>query len=304
MTFAAFETADGSPVELVSFKNGQNETLVSNTIAPVSIGARTFAPLAYTRTSFSQSKDSDDNNITMTVPQGFPVVNFYGGVLTSNITTVTIERFHQDDPDEQLQVAWKGQIVSIDRVGNDARLLLQPLTRGAEVTPPNTFSALCNAFLFESPGCNLLRNDWRHIATLASVSADGLELVFNGLGVQAATLDTAQGGPGTLTQAELDRYWQGGYIQTGAGELRSIIEGDVNSDPDRVRIDLPFRDFNVGDGASVYAGCNLTLDICNRKFNNAINFQGYPYIPEIDPANTELPPGDRQSSSKFAGPQT
>lgn len=302
MAFADFETADGSPVELVTFRNGPNEDNVSNTIRPVTIGARTFLPLSYERTSFSQSKDSDDNNITMTVPQAFPVVNFYGGVLTSFITTVTIERYHDDDPAQQLQVAWKGQIVSIDRAGDKAKLLLQPITRGAEVTPPDTFSALCNSFLYQSPGCGLVRDQWRHIATLDSVSGDGLELVFGGLRAQAAALDAAQGGPtGPLTSAELDRYWQGGYIATGGGEVRSIVEGDVASDPDRVRVDLPFRSFVVGEGASVYAGCDLLLATCDKKFNNTLRFQGYPYIPEIDPANTELPPGDRKSDSKFAG---
>jgi hypothetical protein len=305
MTFEAFETTDGSPVELVTFRNGANEANISNLVAPVTIGAKVFSPLAYTRTSFSQSKDSDDNNITMEVPQTFSVVDFYGGVLTSFITTVTIERYHLDDPAEELQVAWKGQVVSIDRAGDKARLLLQPLTQGAEVTPPDTFSALCNSFLFQSPGCNLIRDQWRFVATLTSVSVDGLELVFNGLRAQAASLDAAQGGPtGPLTSAELDIYWQGGYIATGGGETRSIVEGNVTSDPDRVRVDLPFRDFNVGEGASVYAGCDLTIATCHKKFDNAIQFQGYPYIPEIDPANTELPPGDRKSGSKFAGPQT
>ena len=305
MPFADYETADGSPIELITFRNGPNEQNVSNTVAPVQVGAITFLPLAYTRTSYSQSKDTDDNNITLTVPQSFPVVGYYGGVLTSNITTVTIERYHLDDVTQQLQVAWKGQIVSIDRAGDDAKLLLQPLTSGAEVTPPDTFSSLCNVFLFQSPGCTLTRDSWRLVATLASVSVDGLELVFNGLRAQAAALDAAQGGPtGPLTSGELDTYWQGGYIATGGGETRSIVEGNMASDPDRVRVDLPFRDFNVGQGASVYAGCDLLLATCHKKFANALNFQGYPYIPEVDPANTELPPGQRKSVNKFAGPQT
>ncbi len=303
MAFADFETADGSPVELLTFRNGAVQETRSNTIAPVQIGATVYTPLAYERSSFSQSKDTDDNNIVLTVPQGFPIVNLYGsGPLTSFITLVTIERFHLDDPAEELQVAWKGQVVSVDRSGDEVQCLLQPITRGAEITPPDTYSALCNSFLFQSPGCGLVRDQWRFIATLSSVSADGLELVFTGLRAQAAALDAAQGGPtGPLTSGELDLYWQGGYIATGGGESRSIVEGNVAGDPDRVRVDLPFRDFNVSDGASVYAGCSLSLAICHKKFNNAINFQGYPYIPEIDPANTELPPGSRTSSSGFAG---
>ncbi len=303
MAFVDFETTDGSPIELITFRNGAIEENRSNTIAPVQIGAKTFNPLAYERSSPSQSKDTDDNNIILKVPQGFPIINLYGsGPLTSFVTLVTIERFHNDDPAQELQVFWKGQVVSVDRAGDEVQILLQPITRGAEITPPDTYSALCNSFLFQSPGCGLPRDQWRFVATLTSQSADGLELVFSGLRAQASILDAAQGGPtGPLTSDELDRYWQGGYIATGGGESRSIVEGNVSSDPDRVRIDLPFRDFNVGDGASVYAGCPLTLAICHKKFNNAINFQGYPYIPEIDPANTELPPGTRTSSSAFAG---
>ena len=304
MAFVDYETTDGSPVELLTFSNGLQTFFRSNTVAPIQILGRLFLPLAYKRTQYSQSKDSDDNNITMRVPREFEVVGLYGGVLTSNVTLVTIERFHLDDPAQQLQVAWKGQIVSVDRQEDEAKLLLQPITSGAEATPADTFSGLCNSFLFDG-GCRLARDDWRFIATLTSVSADGLELVFNGLRTQAASLDAGQGGPtGPLTSGELDVYWQGGYVQTGAGELRGIVEGDVNSDPDRVRIDLPFRDFAVGQGANVYAGCDLTIATCHKKFDNAINHQGFPYIPEIDPANTELPIGTRTSESKFAGPQS
>lgn len=303
MAFADYETADGSPIELLTFSNGLQTFKRSNTVAAIQVVGSTFLPLAYKRTAFGQSKDADDNNITMRVPREFEVVGLYGGILTSNVTTVTIERFHNDDPAQQLQVAWKGQVVSVDRKKDEAIMLLQPITSGAEATPADTFSGLCNSFLFDG-ACRLARDDWRYIATLTSISADGLELVFNGLRTQAVTLDTAGGGPtGPLSAAELDVYWQGGYVQTGNQEVRSIVEGDVNSDPDRVRIDLPFRDFVVGEGASVYAGCDLTLATCHKKFDNAINHQGYAYIPEIDPANTELPSGSSKRVNQFAGPQ-
>lgn len=38
----------------------------------------------------------------------------------------------------------------------------------------------------------------------------------------------------------------------------------------------------VGDTFSVYAGCNKSLDNCKNKFNNVINFQGFPTIPGQD----------------------
>lgn len=303
MTFDAFETTDGSPVELLTFSNGFENFYYSNTIQPVPIGAITYEPLAYERSAWSQSKDQDDNNVRMTAPNDWPVAILYQGRLTSNVTTATIQRFHADDPAEEVQIAWKGRIVSLQYSGDNVELLLEPITKGTETTPKDTFSAQCNAFLFESPGCNLTADDWKFVATANAISPDGLEITFTGLRLEAVTIDAAQGGPGSLTSAELDTYFQGGYIKTGAGEVRDIIEGDVGGDPDTVRIPIPFRNFTAGDGASVFAGCRLTLDICNRKFNNAINFQGYPYIPEIDPANTELPKGSRTSPTPFSGPQ-
>lgn len=38
----------------------------------------------------------------------------------------------------------------------------------------------------------------------------------------------------------------------------------------------------VGDTYSVYAGCDKTFATCKNKFNNVINFQGFPYIPGQD----------------------
>ena len=304
MTFDAYETGDGSPVELLTFSNGFENFNYCNTTQPIQIGAVVYEPLAYTRSPWSQSKDQDDNNVRMTAPNDWPVAVLYQGRLTSNVTSVTIQRFHADDPAEQIQIAWKGQIVALQYSGDDVELLMEPITKGAETTPRDTFSAQCNAFLFESPGCNLTSDDWKFVATATSISPDALEITFSGLRLEAVTIDAGQGGPpGSLTAGELDTYFQGGYIKTGAGEVRDIIEGNVGGDPDTVRIPIPFRNFTAGQGASVYAGCRLTLDVCQRKFNNAINFQGYAYVPVIDPANTELPKGSRKSPTPFAGVQ-
>jgi len=305
MTFAAFETNDGSPTELVTFANGAEAFYYANTVRAITVGATTYQPLAYTRGPFTQSRDSDDSNINMTVPRNAPVVNLYGGVLTSNKTTVQFQRFHRDDtPTPQLQVVWKGEVASLEHVEDQVNMLLTPLTRGNEQTPPDTFSALCNSFLFASPGCNLNRIDFRHIGTVSGVTADGLGITITNLRSQAAAVDAAQGGPtGPLTSGELDAYWQGGYIQNADGETRDIVEGNYQAVPDRVRVIMPFRSIAVLDVVNVYAGCDLTLATCHKKFNNAINHQGFPYIPEIDPANTELPPGTRKSPTKFAGIQ-
>ena len=38
----------------------------------------------------------------------------------------------------------------------------------------------------------------------------------------------------------------------------------------------------VGDAYSVYAGCDKLLASCKTKFNNVINFRGFPHVPGPD----------------------
>lgn len=304
MTFEAYETADGSPAELVTFRNGLLTYRYTNMVRQVDRGASSFLPLAYVRTRFAQSKDSDDNNITMTMQGEVDVAQLFNGVLTSNVTTVTLERFHRDDGDEQLQSTWRGRVVAINHKNMKVDLLLQPITQGGESTPRDVYSALCNSFLFQTPGCGLFRTNWKFVGTIDGLTVDGLDIIVNDLRTQAAALDAAQGGPtGPLTSGELDLYWQGGFMILNNGEVRDIVVGNVGGDPDQVTVDIPFRDIATTYGVTVYAGCNLTRQECHKKFDNVIAFQGFPDIPEIDPANTELPPGTRTSQSKFAGPQ-
>lgn len=304
MAFNDFETADGSPVEIITFQIGSDRTLVTNAVAQVVLGADTFEPLAYSLTPFAQSKDTDDNNRTMVVPTTFSLLDQYDGPRNSTIIQVTVERFHLDDAIQQRQILWIGRLVNVNYVDKHAELILRPETSFNEVIPQDTFSSLCNAFLYQTPGCELARDDWRYVGVATSITNGGLNIEVAGLRTQAAALDAAQGGPtGPLTSDELDLYWQGGYIETDAGEIRDIVEGDVGGAPDVVRVNMPFRDLIATDGLTVYAGCPLSRTICHKKFDNVLNFQGFPDIPEIDPANTELPTGDRRSPSKFAGPQ-
>ena len=39
---------------------------------------------------------------------------------------------------------------------------------------------------------------------------------------------------------------------------------------------------NAGDSFKLLAGCGRTMSLCQSKFDNLINFRGYPYIPQND----------------------
>lgn len=44
----------------------------------------------------------------------------------------------------------------------------------------------------------------------------------------------------------------------------------------------PTYDIGVGDTFNIFAGCKKDLATCKAKFNNVVNFQGFPFIPGND----------------------
>lgn len=303
MTFAAYETSDGQPVELLQFVNGSTVLRYTNANIALTIDALEYLPLEYTRNSPSISKDSDDSQIQIELPATNPVVGLYRNILQSTITTLTISRFHNNDPDGQVQIFWKGELGSVTVKNSIATLLATPLSQGTDELPRYTYQATCNYFLFEANTCNILRQDFKHDSTIVAVDSSGLLLQVNGLRTQAGVLDAGMGG--LLTSAELDAYWLNGYIDVN-GELRRIVNNPAGAtsplSPDVIEIPFPLNGGGAGANIIVYAGCSRTTSICRRKYNNLLNFGGFPTVPDnVNPFETELPRGTQQQAAGGGG---
>lgn len=54
-------------------------------------------------------------------------------------------------------------------------------------------------------------------------------------------------------------------------------------------------DIQVGDTFSVTAGCKQTADVCKAKFNNLVNFQGFPHMPGEDVVTKYAKQGDEDN---------
>lgn len=301
MTFDATETSEFSePTEFLSFKNGSDNWYYTNSNVEETIGARTFAPLAYTRDTPSFSKDSDNGHIKFKVPNNIPIVDFYGTLPSSSVSSITIERRHRNDPDQGVQIFWKGQVASVQREGDFATILGIPLTQLPAQIPRYTYSGLCNWFLFQDR-CGLTKEQWRHSGEVLTIDTTATILTIDGLRTQAQTLADAQAAlrspENALTAQEIDDYWKAGYCETSSGEVRAVYDTDISGDADTIRIIQPFRFLEAGDTLTVYAGCDHSRTTCFKKFNNHVRHGGFPDIPIINPFDTELPKGSMSDTS-------
>lgn len=298
MTFDATETSSFSqPVEFITFKNGENNWYYTNSNIEETIGSRTFEPLPYTRNEPEFSKDSDDGHIKFKVPNNIPIVEFYGTLPSSNLSSVTIERRHRNDPDGGVQIFWKGQVASVQREGDFATILGVPLTQLAAQVPRYTYTGLCNWFLFQDR-CQLTKEQWRHTGEVLTIDSTETIITVDGLRTQAQALADSVTNSPSLTTQQIDEYWLGGYAETSQGEVRAVYAADVDGVPDRFRIIQPFRQLQVGDSITVYAGCDHTRQTCHSKFDNHLRHGGFPDIPIINPFRTELPKGGGTDEKK------
>jgi hypothetical protein len=300
MAFADYETSDGRPVELLTFRNGLNEYRYTNANNTVTVSAKEYEPLAYTRTAPSQSKDADDSQLRVVLSGQNPVALLYREILQSNITTITIERFHDNDPAIQVQVFWKGQIGSVTVKNSEATILCIPFTQGTDEMPRYTYQALCNYYLYEQNTCRVTKNNFRFVSTITGFLTPTLVTV-SGLRAQAGALDALVSG--SLTSDELDEYWLNGYCLVQSGEFRRVVRNPAGAssplDPDVIQIPFPFVQASAGDTIEVFAGCKRDTDMCVRKFDNLENYGGWPTVPVVNPFTTELPIGTRKTSGGF-----
>ena len=84
------------------------------------------------------------------------------------------------------------------------------------------------------------------------------------------------------------------YDSSNAGN-RFISSHNKTATGDQLRLSTPIN-VSVGDSISVLAGCDRTWQTCYGKFNNIINFGGFPYLPLENPYVAEVCSSDGVTS--------
>lgn len=83
------------------------------------------------------------------------------------------------------------------------------------------------------------------------------------------------------SRAEADHYFRYGLLTwtSGANDgLKMEVKGFLNTGGVfELQGEMPY-DILAGDSFEVYAGCDKTLATCKGKFNNVINFRGFPHV--------------------------
>ena len=148
-------------------------------------------------------------------------------------------------------VSFKGVAASVNCVGFEHFL--------KQTIPKWRYQLTCNHMIFDSK-CTKAEADYK-TTTMVTLDSTGTELT-------SADFDALE-----------DGYFTGGKVVFG-DEARTI----VNHVGSIVTLMYKMKELKDNDSVDAYPGCDGRIETCKDKFDNLINFLGFPFIPEENPA--------------------
>lgn len=228
----------------------------------------TWAASAVSHGSILQSSDPRRVDLSVSFPLSDPFARRYLGPRGRAVTTLTIFRGHEQVPGEVV-AHWKGRVVSARVAGQLITLRCESLFTALRRNGIRArYQRLCRHALYAG-GCRLNIED-HFVAATASAYA-GLSLTVAG----AAGYPVGWFRGGVLRHAGLMGFITGhnGVAITLAGrlpELEAAITAALALGPASVPVEIA-------------PGCDLRRETCKGKFNNLLNYGGFPDIPGRNP---------------------
>jgi uncharacterized phage protein (TIGR02218 family) len=209
-------------------------------------------------------QEDQNGGVELQLPRTSPIVEPYISFPPAEKTWVRIYRAHRGEEQDAVCIFF-GCIagVSFAAGGSIAVVQCTSLLGGmAQRVPGLAYTVQCNRVLY-GPGCDVIAANFRDSITVESV-------IFSG-------------GRSTLTSPQFalraDGWFTAGWLERSNGERRMIVDhvGDT------VQLMSRFSQLDSCEVLSAYAGCDLTRATCIARFDNAVNFMGFEWMPWRDP---------------------
>ena len=255
------EANQRKPVELYHFwRDGGEHWRYTDGDISVTFDGDVYVPADLSRSSVKY--DSQLEVTTMSIKAAYvenPVLEFIA-INPVEILWVSISKLHRDQAPLEASVIFLGQIKGVSFKGIAANVNCVGFEHFLKQTVPRwRYQLTCNHMVFDSK-CTLVEADYK-ITAVITLDSTKTKLT-------SATFD-----------AQEDGYFTGGHIIFG-DETRTIVDhvGSI------VTIMYKFKELEDNDSVDAYPGCDGKIETCKDKFDNLLNFLGFPFIPVENPA--------------------
>jgi len=259
-----YSPTSGLPIEGFEFA-APNNVFYRYTSSEVErvINGQSFIPISIERGAVKSGTHEDDNlDLQISMPVSTPLIQLYAFDISPPSLIMTLYRYHIGTAAAtDWIVLWKGKVTSFTISGQLALLRVPSVFTSflGGAIPNRYYQAQCNHILYDSR-CKVVRASFKTTTTVASIVDRNTIVVVN--------------------DGFADGFLSAGdFINNRTGERRTIVNNIFNT----VSIVFPFHDVLVGDSVELSAGCPHSALACKNKFNNILNYGGFPYIPTDNP---------------------
>ncbi len=281
MSYATIDVSvqDGTPEYRLLFEQGTNAYRYTSRPEIISDGVNTWLPAAMKTTEVTQSSEMAKDPVSIRMPRDNALALTFVGGAPDDITFVTIFRSHIGD--DVVQTYWKGRVsgfsISADEV---------------EIVCENIFSSLRRSGLRAryQKGCRHALYSTRCGLDIVNFGIDATATAVNGLEV-TYTLALDSNGAVTNSNGTVAipaGYFTGGIMQAvdGMRYISSHSTGTLTL----MQASNFLAEAVAGGPQSIilYPGCSHAIADCRDKFDNLINFGGFPWIPSRNPFANEI----------------
>jgi len=256
---------DSRPIELYEFQISGTTYRRTSSEGTVTYSGVDYTPVAIKRTAYQEAKEQKSTSITIKIPTDDVIATNFIAVQPSYIMNVTVYRIQPNSvPATASIIMFAGYVASVAFKDEICELRCIPNNElFTREMPRFSFQGLCNHILYDS-GCGLSEGSYLHSGKVLGVTDDVL------LTIQA--LPTT-GSP-----------FIGGYVSLPDGSESRLI---IDQSGTQVRILYPFKQNVSGGTLYAYQGCDHSVTTCAQKFNNVLNYGGFPFVPSINPFNKQ-----------------
>lgn len=228
-------------------------------------GNETYTPYAIGRGQVESKTELARASLQVTLALNNPVAQRYLSGIADSVLTLTI--FQQTD--STVNVSWKGRLAKVKLSNKNVTMVFESIFTSLRRPGLRArYQKSCRHTLY-GPGCNLDKALFEHEDDIASIASDGLSYTI-----------------GDLSLFE-EGYFSGGMIEASNGVFRYIAEHSGNVVTLSRRFEFLESEFaTLGAGnvpVSLYPGCPKSIEVCHERFDNVLNYGGFPWIPTRNP---------------------
>lgn len=258
MSFNIFENSlfSARPVELYRFSVGATSFTFCSSDEDITYGGEVYKAVPISRGSLKFSPEIGKTPVEITTRANTDLAALYIAGVPDRVMRVQIFGFHKGD--DEYVLLWQGRVTGVVFEGVECKITGETSTTSLKrmgLRP--VIQSLCRHTLY-GPSCRAAKTPVECRITLIAGAH---------IGTDSAT-DFSEG------------WGVGGYIVTDNEDVQLMI---LESHESSLRLSNVSRRLTVGQRLWVYPGCDHTVDHCRDKFDNEINFGGFPWMPEKNP---------------------